>query len=86
MTLAVLHRICNLPKGYSKVRYLGSTYGVTRTDFNQGKSIKLYAEDLAGTNFISCNYYSGAKNALKPCEMPAEKVVHFLENYEYIKI
>ena len=86
MVLAVLDRIYKLPIGYSKVTYLKSTYGVTRTDFNQGKSIKVYAEDLASTNFISCNYYSGINNPLKPCEMPIEKVLHFLENYEFIKI
>ncbi|MAZ72559.1 MAG: peptide methionine sulfoxide reductase [Flavobacteriaceae bacterium] len=76
-----LERILHFPVGFSKVKYMGSMYGVTRTDFNNGKSIKLYAEDLSGTNFISFNYYKGLKEALKPCEMPADKVYHFLKNY-----
>ncbi|WP_432410930.1 peptide methionine sulfoxide reductase [Rasiella sp. SM2506] len=80
-----LSLIQKLPEGYSKVRYSETMYGVTRTDFNQGKSIKLYAEDVSGTNFISCNFYVGITNGLKPCEMPVEKVLHFLENYESIE-
>ncbi len=79
--MKLLERLQIIPEGFSKVLYSGNTYGVTKTIFNQGKSYKLYAKDLAGTNFISCNYYAGIKNSLKPCEMSAEKVLHFLENY-----
>ncbi|RDK85240.1 hypothetical protein C8D94_10358 [Marinirhabdus gelatinilytica] len=74
-----------MPEGFSRVLYLKSTYGVTREDFNNGRSIKLYAEDLSGTNFISCNNYIGLNDSLKPCEMSVEKVRHFLENYIIIE-
>ncbi|WP_298892790.1 peptide methionine sulfoxide reductase [uncultured Psychroserpens sp.] len=70
-----------LPKGYSEVIFQDKKYGITRTDFNKGKSIKIYAEELAGNDFISLNYYiTSDKELLKPCEMPDEKVLQFLNN------
>jgi len=47
------------------------------------KSYKVYASALGGNNFISLNYYcTREREILKPCEMPAKKVIHFLENYK----
>ena len=81
-----LKRIRQLPLGYSEVVYKGIKYGVSRTDFNGGKSIKIYAEALGGKDVISLNYYI-TKNGerLKPCEIPKEKVRHFLKGYQSIK-
>ncbi len=77
----LLHFIHKLPIGYSEVFYTDIKYGVTRTDYNSGKSIKIYAEELGGTNFISLNFYITSSNEiLKPCEMPERKVIHFLQN------
>jgi hypothetical protein len=82
MLLDFIHK---LPVGYSEVLYAGRKYGLTRTDFNNGMSIKVYAEELGGTNFISLNYYiTSSKELLKPCEMPEEKVIHFLKNLQVI--
>lgn len=82
----LIEKIQNLPLGYSRVRYLEKYYGVTRTDYNQGKSIKVYAEALSGNDFISFNFYNTSKeNLLKPCEMPKQEVVNFLNNYKLIK-
>lgn len=55
----------------------------TRTIFNAGRSTKLVAEELGGRDYISLNFYdlrSGAR--LKPCEMPAEKVIAFVLAYQ----
>lgn len=82
--MSILKQIQKLQKGYSEVVYKSKKYGVTRNDFNQGSSFKIYAEELGGNDFISLNYYitsNGEK--LKPCEMKAEKVIHFLNNYNY---
>ncbi|MEO6348069.1 MAG: peptide methionine sulfoxide reductase [Aquaticitalea sp.] len=77
--------IQNLPINYSVARYEGKKYGITRTDFNNGKSIKIYAEELGGTDVISLNYYiTTNKEILKPCEMPELKVIDFLNNYKLI--
>jgi hypothetical protein len=45
-----------------------------------GKSIKLVAEELGGSDYISLNWYDLASGArLKPCEMPEAKVRAFVE-------
>jgi peptide-methionine (S)-S-oxide reductase len=81
----VLKRIVQLPDGFSIMRYKGKKYGVTRTGFNAGKSYKIFAEELGGTDFISLNYYVlEAGNQLNPCEMPAEKIMDFLMNHELL--
>lgn len=75
-----------IPKGYSEANFNGKKYSLTRKDFNQGKSTKVFARELAGTDFISFNLYltlSGEK--LKPCEMPEKKVLDFLASFEIIK-
>ncbi len=75
----LLQKIKLLPLGYSEVLYDDKKYGVTRTDFNNGKSIKLYAEELGGNDFISLNYYITNHNELlKPCEMSEQKVIRFI--------
>ena len=83
--MTLLQRIQQLPLGYSEVYYEKVKYGVTKSEFNKGKSYKIYAEELRGNNFISLNYYCTNKDEiLKPCEMPKQKVIHFLENYRDI--
>lgn len=78
---SLLKYLLEFPMGYSVVQYNLKKYGVIRTDFNSGKSIKLYAEELGGNDFISLNYYVMATSELlKPCEMPQEKVIGFLVN------
>lgn len=76
----LLKKIQSLPIGYSNVLFNNKKYGVTRTDFNNGKSIKLYAQELGGKDFISLNYYITNQNKLlKPCEMPEQKVIRFIK-------
>ncbi|WP_232285927.1 peptide methionine sulfoxide reductase [Aquimarina agarilytica] len=72
-------------EGYSEGIYNAKRYGLTKTTFNKGKSIKFYAEELGGTDFVSLNYYvTKTKELLKPCEMPEKKVIHFLNNVKLI--
>ena len=76
-----------IPLGYSEVLYQGKRYGLSRTDFNKGNSIKVFAEELGGTDFISFNFYITTQNQhLKPCEMPAAKVIDFLKGYQVILV
>ncbi|WP_299778179.1 hypothetical protein [uncultured Roseobacter sp.] len=54
-------------------------YIVTKTTFCGGKSVKLAAEEMGGTDYISLNFYrlqGGAR--LFPCEMSARKVIDFV--------
>jgi hypothetical protein len=81
----LLQKIQSLPMGYSEVAYNERKYGVTRGVFNNGKSFKIYAEELGGSDFISLNYYiTTTKECLMPCEMPELKVIDFLNNYRLI--
>ena len=71
-----------IPEGTGRGSAGGRRYVVTRSQFNGGRSTKLVAEELGGTDYISLNFYrldSGAR--LFPCEMPAEKVIGFLRDY-----
>ena len=68
-----------LPEGWSTVRFDGRTYGVTRSSAAGGRVMSVYAEELGGTDVVSANVYRTTDgDLLKPCEMPAEKVLGFL--------
>ncbi len=78
----LIDKIRQFPLGYSEVYYQNKKYAVSRSEFNQGKSIKLYAKELAGQDFISLNIYSTTTGEiLKPCEMPERKVIDFINNF-----
>ncbi|RZN83403.1 MAG: peptide methionine sulfoxide reductase [Winogradskyella sp.] len=75
----LLKKIRTIPLGYSEVIFMDKKYGVTLTEFNNGKSLKIFAKELGGNDFISLNYYITNQNELlKPCEMPKQKVIQFL--------
>ncbi|MCK0146405.1 peptide methionine sulfoxide reductase [Arenibacter sp. F26102] len=79
-------RIKAIPLGYSCVLFQNKKYGVTRSNFNKGKSIKVYAEELGGNDFISFNFYITDKTEqLKPCEMPHAKVINFINNFHLLE-
>ncbi|HMB62334.1 MAG TPA: hypothetical protein VKN36_04615 [Eudoraea sp.] len=79
----LIKRMQSLPLGYSEVRYQGKKYGVTRSVYNFGRSMKVYAEELGGRDTISLNFYTTTASViLKPCEMTEQKVVHFLMNFQ----
>ena len=83
--MKVLKLIEKIPEGYSEGIYNQHKYSITKQTFNNGKSYKLYGKELQGTDFISLNYYiTSKKELLKPCEMPAEKVIDFLENIKIL--
>ena len=77
----VLDDLNRVNEGYSEGYYNSKKYGIIKTTFNNGKSIKFYAEELGGNDFVSLNYYIiNSKELLKPCEMEKQKVIHFLQN------
>lgn len=68
-----------LPLGYFTADYKGARYGVTKTQNRDGRQANLVARELGGTDYISLNLYRLASGArLKPCEMPAQKVIDFV--------
>lgn len=77
----LLQFIQKLPEGYSEGTYNAMKYGLTKTTFNNGKSFKIYGEELGGKDYISLNYYiTEEKEILKPCEMSKQKVILFLQH------
>lgn len=80
----VLEGVEQLEDGFSEVLHRGQRYTVNKTIFNDGKSTKVYAENVANGDFISFNLYiTKAGLQLKPCEIPEEKVLSFLNEYEH---
>ena len=82
--MLMVRELLNLiPKGTSRGQYRGITYLVSKTLHNDGRSIKLYAEEAGGDDFVSLNFYETSQGeSLKPCEMPEEKVLSFLREYK----
>ncbi len=74
--------IGRVPPGWTRVAYRGRNYGMTRTDHADGRSVSVYAEELGGSDVISTNVYrTSAGDLLRPCEMPAAKVLAFLAGW-----
>ena len=73
-----------LPRGSSKGVYEGRKYSLTVTYGSDDRQAWLYGEELGGNNHISCNIYflKGDNTRLKPCEMPAEKVINFVLRFK----
>lgn len=77
--------IDQIPEGYSEGIFRERKYGISRQLFNEGKSQKIFAEELGGNDFISLNYYqTSEKELLKPCEMPEQKVLTFLREVKLL--
>ena len=72
----------SIPQGYSQGLVRGVRWSATKTVHNDGRSVKIFAEELGGNDFVSCNFYRTASGLVaKPCEMPLEKVERFLRKF-----
>lgn len=82
-----LERFLNLPAGYRSVSVDGKRYGLSIESSSDGKRRKLYAEELGGNDHVSFNLYllDGKDPLLKPCEMPAQKVIDFVLSFQEIE-
>ena len=81
MTLAEL--LDRFPAGWSEWAYDGRRYAVTKTLRAGGRAVSLYAEELGGTDVVSTNLYlTSGSEELRPCEMPAAKVLAFVRGAE----
>ncbi len=69
-----------LPTGTFTGRADTKRYVLSRQVLAGGKSHKLVAHELGGTDYISLNLYQTRNSGalLRPCEMPARKVVDFV--------
>ena len=69
-----------LPMGGYGGTFSGRRYRITKTQMANGRSQKLEAEELGGSDYISFNLYRLATGQvlLKPCEMTEQKVIDFV--------
>ena len=73
--------LADLPLGAFRARSQGLDWLVSHLHHAAGRSEKLVARSLDGSDYVSLNLYrleSGPQ--LKPCEMPAAKVMRFLDD------
>ncbi len=72
-----------VPEGWTRVRYEGRPYGLTRRTWAGGRSISVLAEGLGGPGLVSANiHHTRTTHYLRPCEMPKAKVMEFLRGWE----
>ena len=77
---AKLHAI---PLGAHRGVYRGRTYLVSKEVLGDRKIIKLYARETGGRDFVSANaYLVRGEWQLKPCEMPAQKIIQFVDEID----
>jgi hypothetical protein len=75
--------LARVPEGWTAVSYAGRRYGLSRTTHTDGRSVSLYAEELGGPDVVSANVFRLTGGAeLRPCEMPAAKVLAFLSGWQ----
>ncbi|MBT2486744.1 MULTISPECIES: peptide methionine sulfoxide reductase [unclassified Microbacterium] len=68
-----------IPEGWSRVRIDGQDWGVTRTTRAAGGVISVDADRLADDERFGANVWRTSDGTvLRPCEVPPEKVMHFL--------
>jgi len=69
----------HLPSGTVTGHFQNRRYVTTKSIFNDGKSVKLVAEELGGRDYVSLNLYLlGSGPRLYPCEMSTAKVQAFV--------
>jgi hypothetical protein len=81
----IRHRLAHWPEGYVTALYRGRTWGVTLSRHAGGRSLKLFGQELGGSDIVSLNLYdtgAAADPILRPCEMPVEKVLAFVNEAE----
>ncbi len=75
--------LARVPEGWTAVYHEGRRYGLSRTTHTDGRSVSLHAEELGGSDVVSANVFRLTGGAeLRPCQMPAAKVLAFLEGWE----
>jgi peptide-methionine (S)-S-oxide reductase len=68
-----------IPEGWTRAEVDGQAWGVTRVTRAGGKVISVNAERLGDTEQLGANIWITSDGPiLRPCEVPAEKVLQFL--------
>ena len=72
--------LARVPTGWSRHTVNGQAWGLSRVEHVGGRSTTLTADQLGGSDAFSANiWHTGNGPILRPCEVPAETVLGFLE-------
>lgn len=70
-----------VPSGWSRQVVGGRSWGVSRVEHVDGRSTTVTAEQLGGSVMFSANVWHTSNGLLlRPCEVPADTVLDFLES------
>jgi hypothetical protein len=70
-----------LPEGWTRVRMAGQDWGITRTTRAGGRVMSFDADRLDNTERFGANGWVTSEGLfLRPCEVPAEKVMQLLRD------
>ena len=76
-------KVVKIQDGSTNVEYQNKKYILSKQTLQSGKIVKIFADEAGGKDFISFNMYKLKTGwELKPCEMPVDKVVNFMEELE----
>lgn len=71
--------LARVPEGWTRFEIDGQPWAVSRVARARGRSVTLEAEQLGTTDRFGANIWLTSSGAvLKPCEVPAEKVLELL--------
>ena len=71
-----------LPLGESRGTWDDAPWVCSKSSFAEGRTLKIVAERLGGTGYVSMNlYFLKHETRLYPWEMPAEKCIAFLQGF-----
>ncbi|MET1053540.1 MAG: peptide methionine sulfoxide reductase [Mycetocola sp.] len=77
--LAALIR--GIPEGWTRVHIADRDWGVTRTTRAGGKVMSFEADRLGDSEHFGANVWNTSEGSvLRPCEVPADKVMQFLRD------
>lgn len=73
--------LARVPEGWTRFEIAGRPWAVSRVARGDGRTVTLEAEQLGGADAFGANVWlTSAGPVLRPCEVPAEKVLGLLRS------
>lgn len=78
--------LANVPAGWSRHTIGKQSWGVSRVEHADGRSTTLTAEQLGSPVRFSANVWHTSRGlVLRPCEVPADVVISFLQELPLVE-
>ncbi|WP_201308809.1 hypothetical protein [Puerhibacterium puerhi] len=73
--------LARVPEGWTRFEIAGRPWAVSRVPRGDGRTVTLEAEQLGGADAFGANVWlTSSGPVLRPCEVPAEKVLGLLRS------